>query len=188
MGMGDPKKLKRKYESPRKIWSSARIEEEQKLLKEFGLKNMRELRVMQMELKRIRREARKLLSLGERGRELGKSVLERVVRLGIAKPDTSLEDLLSLTINDVLERRLETRVVKKGLAKSMKQSRQLIAHGYIAIDGRRVSSPSYLVPIDEEDKVGYYKSTEFIMIASSRTKESTEGEKVGGEGASGKEE
>lgn len=65
--MGDPKKLKRKYESPRKIWDKDRIEEEHKLVEEFGLKNLRELRIMQMELKRIRREARRLLSLGDRG-------------------------------------------------------------------------------------------------------------------------
>jgi len=186
--MGDPKKLKRKHESPRKIWDKARIEEERKLLEEFGLKNMRELRVMQMELKKIRREARKLLSLGERGRELGKPLMEKVVRLGVAKPETSLEDLLSLTIMDVLERRLETRVFKKGLARSIEQGRQLIAHGHIAINGRRVSAPSYIVPVDEEDKIGYYRKVDFIPIVIGKAKESTEGEKVGGEGGSGKEE
>jgi small subunit ribosomal protein S4 len=186
--MGDPKKLKRKYESPKKIWDSNRIEEEQKLLEEFGLKNMRELRVMQMELKKIRREARRLLSMGEKGRKLGKPLLEKVVKLGIAKPETSLENLLSLTIMDVLERRLETRVFKKGLARSIEQGRQLIAHGHIAIDGRKISAPSYLVPVDEEDRIGYYKGVNFIPIVVGKAKESKEGEKVGGEGGSGKEE
>jgi len=186
--MGDPKKLKRKYESPRKIWDKTRIEEEQKLLTEFGLKNMRELRVTQMELKRIRREARRLLSLGDVGKERGKPLLGKAVRLGIAKPETSLEDLLSLTIRDVLERRLQTRVFKKGLARSMEQSRQLIAHGHIAVDGRRISAPGYLVPVSEEDKVGYYKTVDFIPIVVSKAEEKTEGEKVVGEGGSGKEE
>jgi small subunit ribosomal protein S4 len=186
--MGDPKKLKRKYESPRKIWDKNRIEEEQKLLEEFGLKNMHELRVMQMELKKIRREARRLLSLGEKGRELGKPLMQKVVRLGIAKPETSLEDLLSLTIRDVLERRLETRVFKKGLARSVEQGRQLIAHGHIAINGRRTSAPGYLVPVDEENNIGYYRKVDFIPIVVSKAKESKEGEKVGGEGGSGKEE
>lgn len=176
--MGDPRKLKRKYESPAKAWDKARIEEESKILEEFGLKNMRELRVMQMELKKIRGEARRLLSMGEEGRKLGDPLLKRVVRLGIAKPETTLEDLLSLTIRDVLERRLQTRVFKKGLARSIKQSRQLIAHGHIAIDGRKVSAPSYLVPVDEEDKIGYYKKVDFIPIA----RKNVEGEKVGGEG------
>ena len=37
----------------------------------------------------------------------------------------------------------------------MNQSRQLIAHGHIAIDGRKVSSPSYLVLRDEEEKIEY---------------------------------
>lgn len=177
--MGDPKKLKRKYESPRKIWDKDRIEEEHKLVEEFGLKNLRELRIMQMELKRIRREARRLLSLGDRGRGLGKPLLEKVIRLGVAKPDTSLEDLLSLTIRDMLERRLETRVFKKGLARSVEQGRQLIAHGHIAINGRRISAPGYIVPVDEEDKIGYYRKVDFIPIVVSKAKESTEGEKVG---------
>jgi len=175
--MGDPRKLKRKYESPRKAWDKARIEEENKLLEEFGLKNMRELRVMQMELKRIRREARRLLSMGEEGRKRGEPLLKKVVRLGIAKPETTLEDLLSLTIRDILERRLQTRVFKKGLARSIKQSRQLIAHGHIAIDNRKVSAPSYLVPVDEEDKIGYYKSINIVPVVVKKE----EGEKVGGE-------
>jgi len=186
--MGDPKKLKRKYESPKKIWDSTRIEEEQKLLEEFGLKNMRELRVMQMELKKIRREARRLLSMGEKGRKLGKPLLEKVVRLGIAKPDTSLENLLSLTIMDVLDRRLETRVFKKGLVRSIEQGRQLIVHGHIAIEGRKMSAPSYLVPVDEEDRIGYYKNVNFIPIVVGKAKESKEGEKVGGGEGSRKEE
>ncbi|NYZ76586.1 30S ribosomal protein S4 [Candidatus Micrarchaeota archaeon] len=186
--MGDPKKLKRKYESPKKIWDRTRIEEEQKLLEEFGLKNMHELRVMQMELKKIRREARRLLSMGEKGRKLGKPLLEKVVRLGIAKPDTSLEDLLSLTIMDVLDRRLETRVFKKGLVRSIEQGRQLIVHGHIAIEGRKISAPSYLVPVDEEDRIGYYKNVNFIPIVVGKAKESKEGEKVGGGEGSRKEE
>lgn len=97
----------------------------------------------------------------------------------MAKPDTSLEDLLSLTIRDMLERRLETRVFKKGLARSVEQGRQLIAHGHIAINGRRISAPGYIVPVDEEDKIGYYRKVDFIPIVVSKAKESTEGEKVG---------
>jgi small subunit ribosomal protein S4 len=143
---------------------------------------------MQMELKKIRREARRLLSMGEKGRKLGKPLLEKVVRLGIAKPDTSLENLLSLTIMDVLDRRLETRVFKKGLVRSIEQGRQLIVHGHIAIEGRKMSAPSYLVPVDEEDRIGYYKNVNFIPIVVGKAKESKEGEKVGGGEGSRKEE
>jgi len=172
--MGDPRRLKRKYESLKKAWDKGRIEEDRKLLEEYGLKNMKELRIMELELKKIRREARRLLPLGERGRELGKPLLNKVVRLGVAKEGTTLEDLLSLTIRDILERRLQTRVLKKGLTRSIKQSRKLISHGLIAIDGRKISAPSYLVPIDEEGRISYYKKIEFLPIAKSEENKSGE--------------
>jgi len=155
--MGDPRKLKKKFETPKKLWDSQRIEEEQKLLQECGLRSMRELWVMKQELKKIRRTSRKLLSLGESGKLKAKEMLDKVVRLGIAKPQTKLEDMLALEIRDVLERRLETRVLKKGLAKSMRQARQLITHGFISVIGQKVSAPSYLVPMSEDDSISYYK-------------------------------
>ena len=43
------------------------------------------------------------------------------------------------------------------MAKTLKQSRQLIAHGFISINGRRIKSPSYLVKKGEESGIGYYK-------------------------------
>ncbi|MEA1999633.1 MAG: 30S ribosomal protein S4, partial [Euryarchaeota archaeon] len=55
-----------------------------------------------------------------------------------------------------LERRLQTRVYKKELANSIKHARQLIVHGHIAVDGRRVTIPSYIIREDEEGKIGYY--------------------------------
>jgi len=66
-----------------------------------------------------------------------------------------LEDVLGLTVRDILERRLQTQVYKKGLARTIKQARQLIVHGFIAVDGRTVSRPGYLVTADEEDKLSY---------------------------------
>ena len=155
--MGDPRRLKKKFETPKKVWDSQRIKEEQTLLEEYGLRSMRELWIMKMELKKVRRSARRLLSLGEEGRVKSKELLEKVVRLGIAKPGTTLEGVLGLEIRDVLERRLETRVFKRGLARSIKQARQLITHGFIAVKGQKVSAPSYLVPVLEEDLIAYYK-------------------------------
>ena len=65
--------------------------------------------------------------------------------------------MLSLTVRDVLERRLQTRVYKRGLAKTTKQARQLITHGFISVKGKKVDYPSYLVPVSEDDSIGYYK-------------------------------
>ena len=54
-----------------------------------------------------------------------------------------------------MERRLQTIVYKKGLAKTIHHARQLIVHGHIAINGRRVTSPGYIVRRDEEEMVDY---------------------------------
>lgn len=166
--MGDPRKLKRKYETPRQLFSKERIEEEQKLMADYGLKNIREVWVAMRELKRIRREARRLIPLGERGSEERKKILTRANKLGFVKGDATLEDLLTLTICDILERRLQTRVVRNGLARTMKQSRQLITHGFISVGGSMVSVPSYIVPLDEDKMLSYYKEIDIGMTTGAR--------------------
>lgn len=154
--MGDPRKFSNKYEKPKRLWDLDRLKEEKSLKKMYGLKSMRELWVMDRELKKARREARHLLSLSEEERQKGMSkLMNKLHKLGIIQRNAKLEDILSLSVKDILERRLQTRVVRKGLAKTMKQARQLITHGFISIGGRRVSAPSYLVASDEESKISY---------------------------------
>ena len=70
--------------------------------------------------------------------------------------DLGLEDVLALGTEDVLERRLQTKVHKKKLSNSLKHARQLIVHGHIAINDRRVTIPSYMVSLEEERGIGYY--------------------------------
>ena len=155
--MGDPRKLKKKYDIPKRIWDTERITEEGALKKEYGLKNTRELWIARKVLRKIRREARSLLSLGERGQNKAKELLASTVRLGFAKAGTTLDGLLALNMRDILERRLQTRVVKLGLAKTMLQARQLITHGFIAVNGRKLSAPGYTVPVSEERGIVLYK-------------------------------
>ena len=45
----------------------------------------------------------------------------------------------------LLERRLDNVVYRLGFASSRSQARQLVAHGHIAVNGRKVDIPSYLV-------------------------------------------
>lgn len=49
-----------------------------------------------------------------------------------------------------LERRLDNVVFRLGLATSRNQARQLVRHGHIAVNGRRVNIPSYLVNVGDE--------------------------------------
>ncbi|MFA5106153.1 MAG: 30S ribosomal protein S4 [Candidatus Micrarchaeia archaeon] len=155
--MGDPRRLKTKYETPRKQWDTDRISTESKLVSEYGLKNIRELWVALAELKKVRREARRLLSVGDEGAEESKKVLGKLTRLGIGTNIDTLDKILTLDVRDFLERRLQTRVLKRGLARTTNQARQLIAHGFVAVNGRKVTSPSYMVPVELEPTLAYFK-------------------------------
>jgi len=91
----------------------------------------------------------------EERRKLEKQLLDKLHRLGILPETAALDDVLDLSLEDILERRLQTLVFRRGLAKSIHQARQLITHGHVAIEGKRVSSPSYLVLRDEEAEITY---------------------------------
>ncbi len=145
------RRFKKKYESPKKPWDKQRIEEEKKLLKEYGLRRKREIWKAEAILRKYRRIARELIGKGDE--EKAKVLIEKLKRLGILEGNASLDDVLGLTVENILERRLQTILYRKGLAATPKQARQFIVHGHIKINGRKVIWPSYLVLKDEEDKI-----------------------------------
>ena len=154
--MGDPKKQRRKFDTPRFPWQTDALETELKLLGQYGLRNKREIWRHKTLLSKYRGIGRSLLGMSiEERRIQEKQLLDRLHRLGILPDEAALDDVLDLALEDILERRLQTLVFQKGLAKSIQQARQLITHGHIAIQGRRVSTPSYLVLKDEETKITY---------------------------------
>ena len=155
--MGSAKRNRRKYEKPKELWNLERIKVDGALVEQYGLKNMRELWKAQTEISRIRRNARLLLS-GESGYEsMKEGMLNRLQKLGLAKPGATADDLLDLKENSILERRLQTIIFRKGLSKTIKQARQLTVHGFIAVNGKKVSRPGYLVDVEQESKISYYK-------------------------------
>ncbi|OIO27065.1 30S ribosomal protein S4 [Candidatus Micrarchaeota archaeon CG1_02_60_51] len=155
--MGDPRKKRKAYEKPKRLWDSARIAEEKKLREEFGLKNGREVWRAKTMLRKARREARRLLAKKGAGAEKrAEQLLARVQNYFIAKPGATVDDILALESKDILERRLETIVWRKGFASTPKQSRQFITHGHIAIAGHKITIPSYLVKFSEEADVNWY--------------------------------
>ncbi|HSB46933.1 MAG TPA: 30S ribosomal protein S4 [Candidatus Bilamarchaeum sp.] len=156
--MGDPRRLRNKTERPKKLWDLDRIKNDRALMTEYGLKNMRELWRATAELKKYRREARRLLSLTEEERkDDAKKVLQKLARMGVLKEGAVIDDVLSLEVRVILERRLSTLVLRKGLAKTIAQSRQLITHGFIGIKGRMVTRPGYLVSSEEESALSHTK-------------------------------
>lgn len=152
--MGDPRRIRKKYQKPRHPWQADRIDAEKKILREYGLKNKKEIWRVETILRNYRRQARNLLAL--RGEEIERKeteLLQSLRRLGLLKEDATLDDVLALKTRDILDRRLQTIVYKKGLANTIKHARQLIVHGHVAVKGGKVTAPSYMVKADEEDSI-----------------------------------
>ncbi len=145
------------YETPNHPYQGERIADESNLIGRYGLKNKQELWRAQSELRAYRREARQLLGRaeGEGAANEAEEFLARLKRYGILSENDSLDDVLSLDVTDVLERRLQTVVYRKGYANTAEQARQFVNHGHIVVDGARVSIPSRKVEVAEEDAVGF---------------------------------
>ena len=147
------------YETPNHPFQGERIAEESNLVGRYGLKNKEELWRAQSELRGFRREARRLLGEAQGDADAaereGEPFLARLRRLGILDETDGLDDVLSLEVTDVLERRLQTIVYRTGLANTAQQARQFVSHGHIVVDGARVTTPSRKVDVSEEDLVGF---------------------------------
>ncbi|MFP4529971.1 MAG: 30S ribosomal protein S4 [Halodesulfurarchaeum sp.] len=141
------------YETPNHPYQGERIAEEGDLVGRYGLKNKEEVWRAQSELRNYRREARRLLGRVEE--EPSEEFIQRLRRIGVLDAEETLDDVLSLDVTDVLERRLQTVVYRKGLANTVSQARQFVTHGHITIDDRRVTTPSYTVEVDEEDAISF---------------------------------
>jgi small subunit ribosomal protein S4 len=95
----------------------------------------------------------------EQSKKEEKQLLARLSRLALLPQGSCIDDVLGLTVRDVLERRLQTIVFKKGLAKSIKQARQFITHQHIALGTKLIKAPSYLVSVDEEQKLSFVQKS-----------------------------
>ncbi len=145
------KRQRKAYHTPKRPWDKERIQSEKDVMKKFGLKNKKEIWRTASLLRKYRKLARELAA--KRNEETERIIIEKLAKLGILKKESTLDDVLGLTIEDFLNRRLETVIYKKSLANTTKQARQFITHGKVLIKNRKVKFPSYIVPIDEEDNI-----------------------------------
>src|SRR3989338_9740854 len=137
--MGDPKKQRKKFSKPNHPWQKERIEAEKEILKKYGLRRKYEVWKMDSMLKKFLHRAKTII--GERTAQSEiekKQLLERLYRLGLLKQDSKVEDVLNLRLKNILERRLQTLVCKKQLAKTMRQARQFITHEHVAVGSRKI--------------------------------------------------
>ncbi len=103
----------------------------------------------------------------ERAAEAQQTLIKKLVRLGVLGQDARFEDVLLLTVEDLLKRRLQTLVFEKGYAKSVYQARQFVVHGHIQVAGKKINAPSYIVKKEEEDMIGYAPSSPLTTVKES---------------------
>ncbi len=152
--MGHPKKTKKSYSKPSHPWQSTRIVEERVLVREYGLKNKREIWKSASLLKNFTAQAKQLIpEKSAQAEKEKKQLMERLSRIGLIPLNADLTAVLNLTLKDILERRLQTVVYKKGMAKTIRQARQFIVHEHIIVGDKKVTIPSYIVRSGEEDKI-----------------------------------
>ncbi|HOP09531.1 MAG TPA: 30S ribosomal protein S4, partial [Candidatus Methanofastidiosa archaeon] len=89
-------------------------------------------------------------------------------RLSILKDDDDLDAVLALNIQDVLDRRLQSLVIRKGMAKTSNQARQMITHGHVMVNGKRVTAPSFLVRKEEEETITFFPGSSFLKMVSEK--------------------
>lgn len=140
-------------------WKETRIKSERELIKKYGLKSHTEVWKAKTYLGKHRQQARELLAKIATGnpqiKKESDQLLVHLTRMGILSMGGSLDDVLALDTEAVLSRRLQTLVYLKGFSMTPFQARQLINHGHIAVNNRKVTIPSYMVSKDEEAQIQY---------------------------------
>jgi small subunit ribosomal protein S9e len=144
---------------PRRPYEKERLDQEMKLLGEYGLRCKREIWRTQLALAKVRSAARKLLTLDEKDPKRvfeGDAMLRRLVRYGVLSQDEKrLDDVLRLSTQKFLERRLQTRVYKMNYAKSVHHARVLISQRHIRVGKQLVNQPSFLVRGESESHIDF---------------------------------
>jgi len=166
--MGYPGKNHKQYQTPKRPFELSRIEEETRLVIEYGLRNKREVWIAKGALKKYRKAAREIIALQSTGSEQERieqkreELLGSLQRSGMISENAGIDDVLALRIEQHLDRRLQTQVYRRGFARSPKQARQFITHGHISIGGRRVTIPGYFVNAREQEYISYAGSSPLV--------------------------
>lgn len=154
--MGDPKRTKKKFDTPRHPWVKEVIDTEKELVRQYGLKNKKEVWKFKSKLRNFKAQSKEYshdLTGDERDKQ--ELLLQKLRRFGILNESQGLDDVLGLDVKDILERRLQTILYRKNMANSIKQARQFIVHNHVLVNGKKINVPGYLVKVDEESTIEF---------------------------------
>jgi small subunit ribosomal protein S4 len=161
--MGDTKKIRKKYSTPMHPWQKSRIEEERPLIQQYGLVNKREIYKMRSKLTDYKDRVKSFSAKKTAQTEIeGQQLHHKLVRLGLLKQEDPLSNALALTLSNVMDRRLQTILVKLGYARTAAQARQMITHGHVMVAGKKITTPSHLTTTVEEGTIGFVERSPFI--------------------------
>jgi len=157
--------LSKTFRKPKRPFEQHRLDTEMKIIGEYGLKNKREVWRVQFALAKIRTAARQLLTLDDKDESRifhGEALLRRMVRMGLlTDSERKLDYVLGLTTAKIMERRLQTKVFKLGLAKSVHHARTLIRQRHIRVGKQICTVPSFVVRIDSEKHIDFSITSPF---------------------------
>lgn len=159
--MGDPKKLRKKYSTPSHPWQRERIAEEKKVQDEYGLKNKLEIWKANSLVQKIRNQAKTfVVSLDDDATAKSKEFIKNLYEAGfINSADAAIDDVLTLKIENILDRRLQTVMLKKELVLTSKQARKFITHKHVVVSGKVITSPGYLVTREDELNISFRETS-----------------------------
>lgn len=155
--MGAPIKHRKKYVSHKKRWDKNTIDEERILVEDYALKNKKEIRKIELKLSKYKGIAKEFnKDEASKKSDEAKKFIAKLKALGFLNQSaTSLDEVLDIQLRDIFERRLGNLLYTKKLARTQSQARQFIVHKHVKVGDKVIDSPSYLVPLSDEELISF---------------------------------